>query len=125
MYGSSQWRRGGSKLSTGGSVDEWMQIRITMMRILISTEVKSRILIHIRVNSWDPDPHLSDADPQPFSKLYKNQFHMVFVTCSILSLRTLDRIKTFYFDKLALQQRVENKRCRLTCEPLHISPKLL
>jgi hypothetical protein len=28
-WGLSQWRRGGSKWSPGGSVDQWTQIRIT------------------------------------------------------------------------------------------------
>ena len=31
-HGRSEWRRGGSKWSCGGSVDQWSQIRITLIR---------------------------------------------------------------------------------------------
>ena len=47
----SQRRRGGSKWSRGGSVDQWSQICITLTRnrIQISIKVKSRIRIRIKM----------------------------------------------------------------------------
>jgi hypothetical protein len=54
----SKWRRVGSKCRPGGSVGQWSQIRITLMktririRIRILIELKSRIRIRIKVKSW-------------------------------------------------------------------------
>ncbi len=48
--GLPQWRRGGIKWSTGGSVDQWSQISITLMnRIRIRIEVKIWIRIRMEV----------------------------------------------------------------------------
>jgi hypothetical protein len=61
-------RRGGSKCSPGGYVDQWTHIRITLMmsRIRIRIKVRGRIRICIEVKKLDPDPHSSEKlDPDP------------------------------------------------------------
>ncbi len=58
----SQWRRGGSKWSREGSVDQWSQIHMD--------EVQSRPEVGSKPDQsekFGPDPHLSDADPQSCS----------------------------------------------------------
>jgi hypothetical protein len=46
--------KGGVETQNGGSVDKWLQIRITLMmrRIRIRFILKSRILVRIRVKRW-------------------------------------------------------------------------
>jgi hypothetical protein len=54
---AQKWRRGGSKWSPGGSVDQWSQIRIpliTLSKIRTRNKVISRIRICIKVKRWIP-----------------------------------------------------------------------
>jgi hypothetical protein len=51
----SLWWLGGSKWSLGRSIEQWVRIRITLIRIRriqILINVKSWIVIHIKVKSW-------------------------------------------------------------------------
>ncbi len=53
VRGRSKWRSGGSMLSPEGSVDQWSQIRITLM------SSRTRIRVCIRVKVGYPDPRKS------------------------------------------------------------------
>jgi hypothetical protein len=52
--GRSKWRYGGAKWSFQGPVDQWSQIRITLIRsrIRIRNNVKRWIRIRIKVKRW-------------------------------------------------------------------------
>jgi hypothetical protein len=61
--GHSQWRRGGSKWSPIGSVDQWCQIRITWGNVEQDPDPNlSENLDQDSHGSEKPDP---DVDPQP------------------------------------------------------------
>jgi hypothetical protein len=70
--GRSQWRL---KVDPGGSVDQWLQIRITLIRsrIRICVKVKSRIRIRIKVMR---DPQPPDTTAPIWSSLLRREFCM-------------------------------------------------
>ncbi len=58
--GHSHWRRRGSQWSRGGSLDQWSQTHIFLLRSRI------RIRIRIKVLDQDPDAHQTESsDPDP------------------------------------------------------------
>jgi hypothetical protein len=60
-----QWRRGGSKLSRGGSLDEWSQIHMTLSRKGPDPlQNEKSIPDPHHSEKRDPDPRQSDADPR-------------------------------------------------------------
>ncbi len=58
--GRSQWRSGGSKWSTGGSIDKKSQIPITVMNLKPYQSEKLDPNPHYK-EKLDPDPHKSEA----------------------------------------------------------------